>query len=68
MTPTAAQLHAARTLLRWPQHRMADELKTRLSEYCSLEAGRAELSMLQTSLLERIFEPLASSSTTRDVA
>jgi hypothetical protein len=56
MTLTASQVHAARTLLKWPQHRMADELRTRLSEYRSFEAGRVELSMLQISVLRRVLE------------
>ena len=54
MTLTGAQARAARKLLGWPQHRMADELRTRLSEYRGFEAGAVELSVLQTSLLKRI--------------
>jgi len=54
MTLTGAQVRAARTLLGWPQHRVADELRTRLSEHRSFEAGIVELSALQTSLLKRI--------------
>ena len=56
MTLTGAQMHATRKLLGWPQHRMADELRTRLSEYRSFEAGRVELSVLQTSVLRRVLE------------
>jgi transcriptional regulator with XRE-family HTH domain len=54
MTITGTQVRAARTLLGWPQHRLAAELGISLSEYASFEAGMVELSVLQTSLLKRI--------------
>ena len=65
MTLTGAQVRAARTLLGWPQHRMADELRIRLSEYRSFEVGRVELSALQTSLFKRV---LAAAGVTFDEA
>ena len=56
MTLTGAQARAARSLLGWTQNRMADELRTRLSEYASFEAGKSQLSVLQTSVLKRVLE------------
>jgi transcriptional regulator with XRE-family HTH domain len=56
VTLTGAQVRAARTLLDWPQHRMADELRVRLSEYAGFEAGKSQLSVLQTSVLKRVLE------------
>jgi hypothetical protein len=56
MNLTGTQVHAARKLLGWPQHRMADELRVRLSEYAGFEAAKSQLSVLQTSVLKRVLE------------
>ena len=56
MMITGAQVRDARKLLGWPQHRMADELRIRLSEYASFEAAKSRLLVLQTSVLRRVLE------------
>jgi transcriptional regulator with XRE-family HTH domain len=56
MTLTGAQVRAARTLLGWPQHRLATELGISLSEFASFEAGKSQLTVLQTSVLKRVLD------------
>jgi transcriptional regulator with XRE-family HTH domain len=56
MTITGAQVKAARTLLGWTQHRTADELRIRLSEFARLEAGKSQLTVFQMSVLKRVLE------------
>jgi transcriptional regulator with XRE-family HTH domain len=56
MILTGAQLKAARTLLGWTQQRIAGELGISVSQIVSFEAGKSQLSVLQTSVLRRVRE------------
>jgi transcriptional regulator with XRE-family HTH domain len=56
MNLTGAQCKAARTLLNWTQPRIAGELGISVSQVASFEAGKSQLSVLQTSVLRRVLE------------
>jgi transcriptional regulator with XRE-family HTH domain len=56
LTLTGPQVRAARTLLGWTQPRIAGELGISVSQVVSFEAGRSQLSVLQTSVLKRVLE------------
>jgi transcriptional regulator with XRE-family HTH domain len=56
LTLAGAQLKAARSLLGWTQPRIAGELGISVSQIVSFEAGKSQLSVLQTSVLKRVLE------------
>jgi transcriptional regulator with XRE-family HTH domain len=56
MTLTGAQVKEARKLLGWTQPRIAGELGIGVSQIASFEAGKSQLSVLQTSVLKRVLE------------
>jgi transcriptional regulator with XRE-family HTH domain len=56
LTLTGAQVKSARSLLSWTQSRIAGELGISVSQVASFEAGKSQLTVLQTSVLKRVLE------------
>jgi transcriptional regulator with XRE-family HTH domain len=56
LTLTGAQLKAARSLLNWTQPRIAGKRGISVSQIANFEAGKSQLSVLQTSVLKRVLE------------
>jgi transcriptional regulator with XRE-family HTH domain len=56
MTITGAQVAEARKLLSWTRPQVASELGISVSQVVSFEAGKSQLTVLQTSVLKRALE------------
>jgi transcriptional regulator with XRE-family HTH domain len=56
MTLTGAQVAEARAFLGWTRPQIAAELGISVSQVASFEAGKSQLTVLQTSVLKRVLE------------
>jgi DNA-binding transcriptional regulator YiaG len=56
MTITGEQVKAARALLGWTQPQLARELHANATTVKNFEAGKRQLSVLETTVIRRILE------------